>query len=147
MVRYKPGAMGAESDLRQIEPPDLDSARRRIEAFLRAREGTALGWTVALPTTAAVIVAAMGFENYYTAVRENPAFVENFLDRIEEKLFPVTENIVGTSGILSVNVSTVPSPSGCTVKTTAEIVLWAFEGVVYRRTIDPDTGFKELEVE
>ena len=94
MVRYKPGAMEAGSDLRRIKPPDLDSAKRRIEALLKAREGTALGWTVALPTTAAVIVAAMGFENYYTAVREDPAFVENFLDRIEEQLFPVTEAVL-----------------------------------------------------
>jgi len=35
---------------------------------------------------------------------------------------------------------------GCVVKYTAEIVIGIFDGVVYKRIFDEETGFKELEV-
>ncbi len=36
---------------------------------------------------------------------------------------------------------------GCFIKTTAELVLGAFDDVVYRRKPDPETGFDELTTE
>ncbi len=36
---------------------------------------------------------------------------------------------------------------GCIVRTTVELVILIFEDVVYRSVEDPETGFKELEIE
>jgi hypothetical protein len=36
--------------------------------------------------------------------------------------------------------------SGCLVHTTAELVLGALEGCAFGRTVDPDTGWRELVV-
>lgn len=35
---------------------------------------------------------------------------------------------------------------GCIVRTTAEVVLAAFPGLMFQRTLDPATGYKELVV-
>lgn len=44
------------------------------------------------------------------------------------------------------NVSGGHLKDGCVVKNTAEIVLGAFDDVVYKRLLDERTGFNELEV-
>lgn len=36
---------------------------------------------------------------------------------------------------------------GCVVKNTAEIVLVIFDDVIFKRVLDKDTGFEELEIE
>ena len=36
---------------------------------------------------------------------------------------------------------------GCTVRTTAEVVLGVLEGVAFNRPVDARTGFKELSVD
>ena len=36
---------------------------------------------------------------------------------------------------------------GCVVKNTAEIVLGIFDDVTFKRVLDKDTGFEELEIE
>lgn len=36
---------------------------------------------------------------------------------------------------------------GCVVRSTAEVVLGVFDDVVYRRVLDSETGFEELETE
>jgi len=94
MVRYHAGSMRTREDFREIELPQVDLARRRIEEFLRAREGTDLGWVVALPTPASIIVMAMGYEHYYTSVYDDPAFIEEFIARCEEPAFRATEEML-----------------------------------------------------
>jgi uroporphyrinogen decarboxylase len=94
MVRYKEGNIRSHADFTRITPPDVDWARRRIEALLKRREGTRLGWSLALPTAASIIVSAMGFEAYYTAVQDDPTFVEEFLDRIEAHSQSLAEKLL-----------------------------------------------------
>jgi hypothetical protein len=36
---------------------------------------------------------------------------------------------------------------GCIVKTTVEVVLGIFDDVTYKRVLDKNTGFEELEIE
>ena len=87
MVRYGPGTLRTRADFARIEPPQLDVAKRRIEEFLRAREGTQLGWIASLPTPASIIVMAMGNEHYYTSVYDDPSFIEEFIARCEEPAY------------------------------------------------------------
>ena len=94
MVRYEAGTMSTRSDLQQIMPPDLGLAKRRIEEFLRAAEDTDLGWIFALPTAATKVLMAMGYEDYYLALYDDPGFVEEFLDRVEEHTLAVTELVL-----------------------------------------------------
>ncbi len=94
MVRYKTGSMRTRADLRHIDRPDVDFAKRRIEGFLDAAADTRLGWVIGLPTAAGIIVTAMGFEHYYTCVRDDPGFIEEFLDRVEEHIFPATQAVL-----------------------------------------------------
>ncbi|MBI4024493.1 MAG: hypothetical protein HY360_05895 [Verrucomicrobia bacterium] len=94
MVRYKEGSLRARADFTRITPPDFDWARRRIERFLNRRKGTQLGWTIGLPTAAGIIVSAMGYETFYTAVREDPELIDEFLDRIEPLALALTEAVL-----------------------------------------------------
>lgn len=94
MVRYKEGNMRSRSDFARIEPPDLDWTRRRIETFLNSPKPAGLGWTLGLPTAASNIVSATGYEAYYTAVADEPAFIDEFLDRIEPHTLAVSEAVL-----------------------------------------------------
>ncbi len=94
MVRYKAGTMSTDSDLRHLEPPDLSTAKRRIEEFLQAAEGSGLGWVLSLPGAPTNVLMAMGYQNYYLGIYDDPGFVEEFLDRVEEHTFAVTEALL-----------------------------------------------------
>ena len=94
MVRYKAGTLGTDADLHRLGAPDLDEAKRRIEEFLRAAEGTGLGWMLALPTAPTKVLMAMGYQSYYFAIYDDPGFVKEFLDRVEEQTLAVTEALL-----------------------------------------------------
>lgn len=93
-IQYKTGGIQSRADLGRFVPIDVDFAQRRIEAFLKAREGTNIGWTIALPTAANQVVTAMGYEKFYTGVYDDAEFVAEFQDRIEAQVFPLTETVL-----------------------------------------------------
>ena len=103
---YRAGTIRTRDELRRITPPDVDRVRQRIEAFLRASEGTRLGWMHALNSTS-VVPSAMGYEDYYLTLHDDPSFIEEFLDRVESFTLPLTELVLGyrpDAVLLSANV-------------------------------------------
>ena len=94
MTQYKMGAMGSRKDFEGIAPIDLSAVEQRIEGTLRAIDGTAIGWTIALPSSASVIVSAMGFQNYFIAMYDDPGFIDEFIGRLDEHTFRATELVL-----------------------------------------------------
>ncbi len=127
MVRYKTGTMSPRSDLQQIVPPDLDLAKRRIEEFLRAAQDTDLGWIFALPSAPSKVLMAMGYENYYLALYDAPSFVEDFMDRVEEHIFAVTE------AVLSYRPDVAELGAACCCKTGLAMSIEMIEEFIFSR--------------
>ena len=87
------GLIRDRSDLKEVVPPSLDPIRKRIESFLEAARRTHLGWTYPLPSSWG-IESAVGYENFYAKIYEDPEFIEEFMDRYEEYSLPVTELVL-----------------------------------------------------
>lgn len=92
-VHYIDGLIKGRSDLKQVIPPDLGPVRRRIEEFLEASSGTGLGWAYALASPGD-IVTAIGYQDYSTAIYDDPGFIDEFLNRYEEFSLPLTELVL-----------------------------------------------------
>lgn len=94
VTQYATGGLKSRADLDKIVPPDTDSARARIEAFLDAAQGTGVGVVLALPSAADVIVTAVGFERYFLLVHDDAAFICELMERCEALAFRATELVL-----------------------------------------------------
>ena len=96
MERYTAaGNIRSRDDWGKIGAIDVDGLRRRIEDALGHLDGTGIGWTIGMPTASSIIVSAMGFNHYYLSVYDDPDFLLEFIARVEERIFPVTELVLG----------------------------------------------------
>ena len=95
MERYSAsGNIRSRNDWNKIAAIDIDGLKRRIEDALSHIEGTNIGWTIGMPTAASIIISAMGFNHYYLSVYDDPDFLLEFINRVEEHIFPVTELVL-----------------------------------------------------
>ena len=90
---YLDGLIKERSDLSQVTPPSLEPVRRRIESFLEAAQQTRIGWVYALPA-ACGIESAVGYENYFVKIYDDPGFIEEFMDRYEAYTMSLTELVL-----------------------------------------------------
>ena len=95
MERYSAdGNIRSRDDFSRLTPIDLDQVSSRIENLLSLIDGTNIGWTMALPTPPSIIVSAMGFYHYYVSIYDDPDFLLEFISRVEEHIYPMTELVL-----------------------------------------------------
>jgi uroporphyrinogen-III decarboxylase len=90
---YVGGAIASRADLAKLKTPSLEPVRRRIESFLAATAASRIGWIYALDT-ATEVATAMGYENYYASLYEDPGLVEELQIRYEAYALPLTELVL-----------------------------------------------------
>ena len=93
-VHYVDGTIKSRSDFNQIKPPSLDCARRRIETFLDAAEGTGLGSIYALDTAPTIVNTAIGPTDSLLAMVDDPSFLDELMDRVEEYTLPLVDCVL-----------------------------------------------------
>jgi len=100
---YVDGTIKTRHDLKRIEDPGDDDIRRRLDEMLPALEGTGIGTIYNHWNTPATVSTAMGYQDYYVALIEDPDFVREFFRRVDEILvrrlevvleYPVDAHIV-----------------------------------------------------
>jgi hypothetical protein len=75
---YVDGTIKARADLKRVTFPDVGEVRRRIEGALAAAAGTGLGLKWTPSQTAFIVTTAVGYEDYYTYLATDPAFIHEF---------------------------------------------------------------------
>lgn len=81
---YVDGTMKTRESLRDIVPPDLGEYERDIEHALTAIEGTGLGLKYTALQAPFIVTTAIGYQDYYLALLDDPQFVHDFQAIIEE---------------------------------------------------------------
>ncbi|MCC7519946.1 MAG: hypothetical protein IT578_12275 [Verrucomicrobiae bacterium] len=90
-VHYMDGTIKSRADFDQIQPPSLDPVRRRIESYLEAAADTKLGCVYALDMACTIANTAIGPTDFLLALHDDPAFVQEFMDRVEEYTLPLVD--------------------------------------------------------
>jgi uroporphyrinogen decarboxylase len=90
-VHYVDGTIKSRADFDQINPPSLDLVRRRLESYLQAAEGTGLGCAYALDGACVIANTAIGPTDILLAMVDDPDFVHEFMDRVEEYTLPLVD--------------------------------------------------------
>jgi len=90
-VHYIDGTIKSRADFDQIQPPSFDPVRRRIEGFLEQARDTHLGCTFAPDMATSLAFTAIGPNDFLRAVYDDPAFLDEFMDRVEEYTLPLAE--------------------------------------------------------
>ena len=93
-VHYMDGTIKTRSDFTQIVPPSLDPVQRRIEEFLEAAAGTDLGVAYAVDTSVGIMSTAIGPTDSLLLLADDPSFIEEFCDRVEEYTIPLLECVL-----------------------------------------------------
>ena len=93
-VHYVDGTIKSRADFDQIVPPSLDIVKRRIEDYLGAAEGTELGAVYALDVPHSIALTCVGPQDFYIAVADDPHFLMELFDRLEEYTLPLVETVV-----------------------------------------------------
>ncbi|MCK4783909.1 MAG: hypothetical protein KAV87_09180 [Desulfobacteraceae bacterium] len=83
-IHYIDGTMKTPQSLKDIWYPDLDVARKRLEELLNAIEGTGFGIACCNKFAASVVCTAVGYEDYWLALYDNPGFIHEFQKIINE---------------------------------------------------------------
>lgn len=115
-VHYVDGTIKSRADFDQIELPSLDPVRRSIEAFLDEIEGTKLGSIYALDEASGLVFTAIGPTDSLTAIFDDPGFVDEFTDRVEEYTLAALEVVLEypvdalfLTGLRCMNTGPIPS--------------------------------------
>ena len=87
-VHYVDGTIKSPADFGQIELPSLDEVRRPIEQWLAAAEAADLGCMFALNDAPSLATTAIGPIDSLLAMVDAPAFLDEFMDRVEEFTLP-----------------------------------------------------------
>ena len=90
-VHYIDGLIKSRDNFDLIELPSLDIAKRRIEDFLQAAQNTDVGTTFALDKAHDLGFTAIGPEDFCLALHQDPGFINEFFDRVEEYTLPLAE--------------------------------------------------------
>jgi uroporphyrinogen decarboxylase len=93
-AHYVDGTIKSRADFDQIVLPPIDEAERRLEGFLAAAAHTELGAAWALMTSVTEVFTAIGPEDSLLALYDDPDFVQEFMDRVEEYTLPLVERVV-----------------------------------------------------
>jgi uroporphyrinogen-III decarboxylase len=81
---YVDGTMKTPADMKQIDYPDLGRIRKSIEDILEAIEGTGLGCKYTASQTPFIVTTAVGYQDYYMCLINNPEFIHEFQKRVNE---------------------------------------------------------------
>ena len=89
--QYVDGTIKSRSDFDQIRPPSLDRVRRRVEGWVEAARDTGIGCVGALDEAPALAYTAIGPTDFLLAMHDDPGFVDELMDRVEEYTLPLVE--------------------------------------------------------
>jgi len=92
-VHYVDGTIKGRADFDQIVPPSLDIVTRRIESYLEAAQGTDLGAVYALDVPHSIALTCVGPQDFYLAAADDPGFLNELFDRLEEYTLPLVETV------------------------------------------------------
>ena len=84
---YVDGTFKTRASLREIAFPDLDALRRRLEEVTGALAGTGLGLIFAPNPVPFLVTTAIGYQDYYQALVDDPEFVLEFQQRLQAWCF------------------------------------------------------------
>ena len=93
-MSYIDGTIKSPVDFNKIELPSLGSIRRKIETFLVAIEGKNIGSIYALDEATGLVFTAIGPVDSQISILDNPDFVNEFLDRVEEYTLSALEVVL-----------------------------------------------------
>lgn len=81
---YMDGTIKTRSDLARIEYPELDRIRQRIEEVLDGIEDTGLGLKYTANQSPSIVTTAVGYQDYYIALIDDPGFIHEFQKRVDD---------------------------------------------------------------
>ena len=93
-VHYVDGKIKSRADFDQIEIPPLDPVCTRIEKILDATEKTNIGCVYALDEAARLARIAVGPTDFPIAMYDDPDFVHELMDHMEEYTLPLVERVL-----------------------------------------------------
>jgi uroporphyrinogen decarboxylase len=116
-MQYVDGLIKSQADFDKITIPSLDPVRKAIEEFLEAADGTGLGCIFGIQEAAKLARIAIGPTDFAMAMYDDPAFVNELMDRMEEYAFAQIEcileypvDVLLTTGPVCVNQGPMFSP-------------------------------------
>jgi uroporphyrinogen decarboxylase len=93
-VHYVDGKIKSRKNFNMIQLPTLDNVRRRIESFLEAANETKIGTVYGLELPDKLGFTAIGPQDFCISLYQDPNFVNDFFDRVEEYTLPLIECVV-----------------------------------------------------
>ena len=81
---YSDGTIKTRADLRRIEDPGDDAIRRRLDEMMAGLDGTEIGTLYNHWNTPVTVTTAVGYEDYYVALRTDPDFIRECFKRVDE---------------------------------------------------------------
>ncbi len=83
-IHYIDGTMKTPQALKDIWYPDIESSKRRLQNLLDAIKGTGLGMSCCNKVATSVVCTAIGYEDYWLGLYDNPGFIHEFQKVINE---------------------------------------------------------------
>jgi hypothetical protein len=81
---YVDGTMKTRDSLKDVWYPDLGEYERDIARLLAAMEGTGLGMKYSATQAPFLVTTAVGYQDYYLALYDDPQFIHDFQALLEE---------------------------------------------------------------
>jgi hypothetical protein len=94
-LHYVDGTMKTPRDLKHINCPSLDPIRRRMDEICAAVENTGLGIIYAAQHWPFLVACAIGYQDYYLALADNPGFIREFQKRVRDYCLHEMELVLG----------------------------------------------------
>lgn len=83
---YVDGTIKTRADLKRVEDPGDDAIKRRLDEMLPVLDGTGIGAIYNHWNTPATVSTAIGYQDYYLTLLDDPDFVREFFKRVDEVL-------------------------------------------------------------
>jgi len=81
---YVDGTIKTRADLKRIEDPGDDAIKRRLDEMLAALDGTGIGILYNHANTPFLVTTAVGYEDYYVSLLDDPDFIRECFKRVDE---------------------------------------------------------------
>lgn len=81
---YVDGVMKTRESLKSVRYPDLGEHERDLERRLKAIEGTGLGLKYSASQSPFLVTTAVGYQDYYMALYDDPQFIHDFQALLED---------------------------------------------------------------